>query len=160
SIDVRLSATATGGVTGNITDTSTGATDKDVAVSGTVSQAQLTITAKDESKTYGNTFTPDGTTQFSTSGLVNGDSVSSVTLSSNGSAAAATVAGSPSAIAASAAVFGAGSASNYAITYVNGALTVNKAHLTVTADDQSKTYDGAASTAFTASLSGFVNGDG
>ena len=38
-------------------------------------------------------------------------------------------------------------------------INVNKAHLTVTADDKSKTYDGSAFTAFTAKVSGFVNGD-
>jgi hypothetical protein len=36
---------------------------------------------------------------------------------------------------------------------------INKVHLTVTADDKSKTYDGAAFTAFTVTLSGFVNGE-
>src|SRR5207245_4515762 len=54
-----------------------------------VNQAALSITAKDESKTYGATFTPDGTSQFTTSGLVNGNTVSSVTLSSSGYAATA-----------------------------------------------------------------------
>ena len=47
---------------------------------------------------------------------------------------------------------------DYAITYVAGSLTVNKASLTITADDQSKTY-GAANPTLTASYSGFVNGD-
>jgi MBG domain (YGX type)/Immunoglobulin domain/Galactose oxidase, central domain len=37
--------------------------------------------------------------------------------------------------------------------------TINKAHLTVTADDKTKIYDGAPFTAFTATLSGFVNGE-
>src|SRR5206468_2017258 len=51
-------------------------------------------------------------------------------------------------------------ATNYDFTpFNNGTLTINKVHLTVTADDKSKTYDGAAFTAFTATLSGFVNGE-
>jgi hypothetical protein len=38
-------------------------------------------------------------------------------------------------------------------------INVGKAHLTVTADDQSKSYDGDPFTGFTAKLSGFVNGE-
>ena len=51
-------------------------------------------------------------------------------------------------------------ATNYGITFVPGALTVNRAPLTVTADNQTKQYDGQAFTAFTASYSGFVLGQG
>src|SRR5207247_2051260 len=38
-------------------------------------------------------------------------------------------------------------------------INVGKAHLTVTADEKSKTYDGSAFSPFTAKLTGFVNGD-
>src|SRR5207244_3846991 len=38
-------------------------------------------------------------------------------------------------------------------------ITISKAHLTVTADDKSKTYDGSAFTAFTATITGFVNSE-
>src|SRR5262249_2369135 len=133
----------------------------------------LTNTAKDECKTYGTTFTPDGTTQFATSGLVNGDSVSSVTLTSSGYAATATVAGSPYAITPSAAV-GSG-LGNYTISYAhgsrtlktpplthyaNGSFTVNTAALTITANNDTKAYGTLktfSATAFTAT--GLVNGD-
>src|SRR5439155_19440300 len=73
----------------------------------TVNAAQLDITATNESKTYGDTFTPNGATQFSTgpAQLKNGDVVASVTLSSSGYAAGADVANSPYTITASAAVF-------------------------------------------------------
>ena len=54
-------------------------------------------------KTYGQTATFAGTA-FTTSGLVNSDTVTSVSLSSTGAAATATVSGSPYAIVASAAV--------------------------------------------------------
>ena len=40
-----------------------------------------------------------------------------------------------------------------------GSLTINKAHLTVTADNKSKTYDGAVFSPFTSMISGFVNGE-
>ena len=61
----------------------------------TVHAIALDITATDESKNYGDTFTPNGATQFSSgpTQLKNGDTVASVTLSSSGYAAAAAVAG-------------------------------------------------------------------
>src|SRR5207244_2547288 len=40
----------------------------------------------------------------------------------------------------------------------DGTLTITKAHLTVTADDKSRAY-GAANPTFTATISGFVNGE-
>jgi hypothetical protein len=121
-----------------------------------VNPAPLTITAKDASKTYGQAVTFAGT-EFTASGLVtaNGDTVTSVTLTSDGAAAAAAVLGSPYAIVPSAA---AGSGlSNYAITYANGALTVKPAPLVVTADPKWK-ITGEANPAFTASYQGFVLG--
>ena len=75
-------------------------------------------------KTYGQTVAFAGT-EFSASGLVNTDAVSSVTLTSAGAAATATVAGSQYDILATAAV-GTG-LGNYAISYAVGKLTVNKA---------------------------------
>src|SRR6185503_15904583 len=103
----------------------------------TVTRKALTVTADDRTKTYGDTVTFAGT-EFTSNGLVNSDSVASVTLTSAGAAATATVAGSPYAIVASAA---AGSGlSNYSISYVNGSLTVNTKGLTITANNRTKTY--------------------
>ena len=48
---------------------------------------------------------------------------------------------------------------NYNFNYVNGTLTVNKATLTATADNASRTY-GDSNPALTVSYSGFRNGDG
>ncbi len=93
--------------------------------------ALLTVTADDRSKVYGQTVVFAGT-EFTTSGLLNSDDVTSVTLASPGAPATATVAGSPYAITPSAAV-GTG-LGNYTITYVDGDLTVTAAPLTVTAD--------------------------
>jgi hypothetical protein len=121
----------------------------------TVNPKALTVTAADESKTYGDTVT-FAETEFTHVGLINGDTVTSVALASPGAAATATVPGSPYAITPGAAV-GTG-LSNYTIRYVTGALTVNKAHLTITADAQSKTY-GDANPPLTATITGFVNGD-
>jgi hypothetical protein len=123
----------------------------------TVNAAALLITANSASKTYGQTVAFAGT-EFSSSGLVNGDTVASVTLTSGGAAATATVAGSPYAIVPSAAV-GTG-LSNYTISYSNGALTVSTAMLSVTANDASKTYGQTLAfqgTEFT--TSGLVNSD-
>src|SRR5205085_7643381 len=51
----------------------------------TINTRDLTITATDESKTYGNTFSPNGATQFTTDGNeANGDTVGSVSLNSAG----------------------------------------------------------------------------
>ncbi len=123
----------------------------------TVDAASLTITANATSKTYGATTTFAGT-EFTTSGLFNDDSVASVTLTSLGAAATATVAGSPYLITPGAAV-GTG-LSNYTITYDTGNLTVDAASLTITANDTTKTYGDTttfAGTEFT--TTGLVNSD-
>src|SRR4030095_15233832 len=107
----------------------------------TVEARDLTITASNKTKTYGDTVTFDETTpstDFSVVGLVNADTVASITLTSGGAAATATVAGSPYAIVPSAAV-GTGLA-NYDISYANGSLTVEARDLTITASNKTKTY--------------------
>ena len=81
----------------------------------------MRYTPSNRSKTYGTAVTFAGT-EFATSGLVNGDTVTSVTLTSGGALATAVVGTYP--IIPSAAV-GTGLA-NYAITYANGTLTVTK----------------------------------
>ncbi len=137
---------------GSATDTST---------TLTVTPAMLAITANNDSKTYGTlkTFT---STAFSETGLVtaNGDTITSVTETSTGSPVSATVAGSPYSIVPGAAM-GTG-LSNYTIHYVNGALTVNTATLTITANSTSKTYGTVktfASTAFMETGLVTANGD-
>jgi len=85
----------------------------------TITPATLTITANSTTKIYGATLTFTGH-EFTTSGLVNGDTVTSVTLTSAGAPANAGVGTYP--IVPSAAQ-GTG-LSNYNINYVNGTLTV------------------------------------
>jgi len=86
-----------------------------------VTPAPLTVTASNASKIYGQTLTLGaGQTAFTTSGLVSGDSVTSVTLSSAG--ADSNAVSGPYPITPSLAV-GSG-LSNYNITYSNGVLTV------------------------------------
>ena len=131
----------------------------------TVDPRPLTITASDKTKTYGDTVVFDQTTpsaDFSVSGLVNTDTVDSVTLTSAGAAATATVSGSPYAIVPSAAV-GTG-LGNYNISYVNGSLTVDPRPLTITASNKTKTYGDTVVFDQTTpsadfSVSGLVNSD-
>ncbi|PYI45071.1 MAG: hypothetical protein DMC57_00440, partial [Verrucomicrobia bacterium] len=126
-----------------------------------VETRQLDITANNRSKTYGDTVTFAGTELMTGSGqLVSSDAVTSVTLTSTGAAATATVAGSPYAIMPSGAV-GTG-LSNYTITYHGGQLTVNPKGLDITANNRSKTYGDAvtfAGTEFTTVMGQLVNGD-
>lgn len=132
------------------------------AISGsgtlTVNPKTLTVTAKDRSKIYGTAVTFTGS-EFTASGLVNSDSVSSVTLTSAGSVATASVASYP--IVPSAAV-GTG-LSNYSISYTAGSLTVTAAQLHVTGiTANGKVYDGNTNASLNtggAALTGILNGD-
>src|SRR5205807_2145954 len=105
----------------------------------TIDRKALDITANNQSKNYGDTFSFTGS-EFTVGvgQLKNSDSVTSVTLSSAGAAATATVAGSPYVITSSAAV-GSG-LGNYTINYHDGSLTVNAIALDIIANAQSKTY--------------------
>src|SRR5215472_4876639 len=129
----------------------------EVTETTTATKAALTITANDQSKTYGQTVTFAGT-EFNASGLKFNDTVTSVSLTSTGAAATATVAGSPYAIVPSAAV--GNGLSNYNITYNNGLLTVAKKDATWTTNPNSKTYgDSDPVPLTTGSGSGFLAGD-
>ncbi|MFQ6603908.1 MBG domain-containing protein, partial [Flavobacterium sp. C3NV] len=117
----------------------------------TITKALLTITADDQTKVYGEV---NPTLTASYSGFVNGDTSASLTTAPTISTTALDT--SPVgtyAITASGAV-----SDNYDFTYVNGTLTITKALLTITADDQTKVY-GTANPTLTASYSGFLNGD-
>jgi hypothetical protein len=124
-----------------------------------VSPATLTITANSRTKVYGQTVTFAGN-EFSSSGLVNGNTVASVTLTSAGAAATATVtAPGPNYAIVPSAATGSG-LGNYTIGYVNGTLTVTPAALTITANSRSKILGQTvtfAGTEFT--TAGLVNGD-
>ncbi|MBI1203784.1 MAG: filamentous hemagglutinin N-terminal domain-containing protein, partial [Rhodopseudomonas sp.] len=128
---------------------------------GKITQALLTLTITPDAatKVYGDTLTFAGT-EYSQTGLVSGDAISGVTLTSTGTVATANVGHYD--IVSSNAVFSSGSASNYNITYVtltNG-LTVTARPLTVTADAQSRVYGDANPTlTYQVGGSGLVNGD-
>ncbi|WP_423149777.1 MBG domain-containing protein, partial [Rubrolithibacter danxiaensis] len=136
--------TAAGGVSSNYDFTYTAGTL-------TIGKATLAVTADDQSRTYGSA-NPALTVSYS--GFVNGDTATDLT-----TAPTATTAATTGSAAGTYAITAAGGASaNYDFTYTAGTLTIGKATLAVTADDQSKTY-GSANPALTVSYSGFVNGD-
>src|SRR5438552_8511956 len=120
-----------------------------------VTAKALTITANDASKTYGQTISFAGT-EFSTDGLINSDTVSSVSLASSGAAVSAPV-GSYDIVPSAASGSG---VSNYSISYHNGSLTVGRATVIASITAENKVYDGAASATIAGgSLSGVVGGD-
>ncbi len=135
TVYIRLMATAsvTGSpYSGDIVCSSSGAASQNVAtVSSTVSPAALTITANDQNKVY-NTVLSLGTADFASTGLQNGETIGSVTLTDGGEAANATANVGTYPITPSAATGGTFTASNYTINYVAGTLTITKANQTIT----------------------------
>jgi filamentous hemagglutinin family protein len=120
---------------------------------GTITPAPLTIRANDNTKVYGQTFAPATTAFTLPVPPIAGETVTGVTETSAGSAPTASVAGSTYPIVITpGSETGTITASNYTITYQNGALTVTPAPLTVTANDNTKVFGTVftpASTAFT-----------
>lgn len=115
-----------------------------------ITQNLLTITAENKSKIYGSAL-PEFTATYT--GLLAGDTPSVVTgLQFSTTATAGSNTGTYTIT-----PFGA-SAGNYTLAYVPGTLTISPAALTITANNSSRIY-GAANPAFSASFSGFVNGD-
>lgn len=93
-------------------------------------KAALNITANNATKVFGQTVAFNGS-EFSSTGLQNGNSVGSVSLTSLGAPAVATVLGSPYPIIASAATGGTFHVSNYVVTYTNGTMVVTAAPIPV-----------------------------
>jgi hypothetical protein len=124
-------------------------------VSLIVDRKPATIILNDRTKVYGDTVTFAGT-EFTTSGFISGDQVTSISIASAGAVATAAVGqfditgGSPTGY----------GLSNYIIDYDEGVLSVSVRPLTVTADNTSKIL-GAADPALTYQISAgnLVNGD-
>jgi hypothetical protein len=153
--------TATGVFTFTVTATDSAGFTGSQRYTLTIDKAALTITAKSTNKTYGQAVTFAGT-DFTASGLVNGDTVSGVTLNSSGYAASATVTspGPTYTITPSAPVFSAGSAGNYSISYDTGTLTVTPATLTILPTAGQSMVAGSSVPVLHYNASGFVNSDG
>ena len=117
----------------------------------TVNKADLVVGVNDASRIYG---AANPTFSLSGTGLLNDDTIDVVTGHSFDTTATAS-----SDVGEYAVNVTGGSADNYNITTRSGGvLTIDKALLTVTADDASRTY-GDANPTFTGTLTGFVNGD-
>jgi hypothetical protein len=114
----------------------------------TINTRPATWTTNPNSKTYGNA-DPVPLTTGSGSNFVADDGVTA----SYSRAAGETVAGGPYHITAT--LSPAGVLSNYSITNNGANFTINRAHLTVTANNKSKAYDGNPFTAFTVTITGF-----
>src|SRR5262249_51816221 len=114
----------------------------------TVDPAELTITANDASRTYGSANpTFSGTVGPTQNGdVITATYTTTATPSSNAGNYAIVPTPSGSAL------------SNYNFNLVNGTLTVNKAALTITANDAARAY-GAANPSFTGAISGIQNND-
>ena len=130
-------------------------------VSLVVSLAPLTITGNNATKTYGETISLSAS-GFTAQGLLNGDQVTNVTLTSPGASAAAIVSHVPYPIAPTMAQ-GSGLA-NYTISYQVGWLTVKPAPVVIVSgiSARSKLYDGTTSASLVSNevvLLGIISGD-
>ena len=108
----------------------------------TVSPLAVTITADSDTKVYDGTALTKGT--YTYTALAAGDSLSSVTVTGSQKDA-----GSSDNVPSEAKIVNAGGedvTESYAITYANGTLEVTKKAVTITADSDSKIYDGTALT--------------
>ncbi len=119
----------------------------------TVSPAPLTITASSAPMTFGGTV-PTITPGYS--GFKNSDNSSS--LSTPPTCSTTATSSSPASPPTYPSSCSGAVDSNYSISYVAGAVSVNKALLTITASSGSMTYGGTVPT-ITPAYSGFVNGD-
>ncbi len=109
-----------------------------------VGQAALTITASAANKTYGQALIgAAGSTAFTSVGLLNGETIGTVTVAySTGSAANANVGTYTGSVTPSAATGGTFTAGNYNITYAAGNIVISKSNLTITGITASnKVYD-------------------
>ena len=129
----------------------------------TITKRDLYIKAGDKSRTYGDVNSAahyvNGTSRLNvrqadaTTGLANGDRISSIMEAIDPTAMVTTDAGTPHLwTRASGAQFSHGTAANYNIHYADGAFTITKRALTLVAGDKSRIYGTANATA------GYVNG--
>ena len=156
----RLAATAA--ASGNYTSatvatlSSTSATSRTISTDSAgsaVSTRSLTITANNESKSFGNTVSSgSGKIAFTSSGLQNSEGIGSVTLTYAGGYNANDLVGNYT-ITPSAATGGNFTASNYGISYGNGTLTVTAVAPSAPAITGITAGNGQLSVAFTAPTS-------
>jgi sugar lactone lactonase YvrE len=117
----------------------------------TVNKAPLTITAQNASRDYG---AANPSFEVSYNGFKNSENKSAL----SGSLVITSTATTASPVGSYPIVASGLSSNNYEISFVDGTLTVNKAPLTITANNASRSY-GASNPSFTASYDGFVNNE-
>jgi hypothetical protein len=152
------SALAVAGSPHSITATYNGSLSYEVSTgttSFTVSKALLTVTASNPSRIYGDA-NPAFTASFA--GFQNGETLATSGVTGAPSLTTTATAASPVGYYPVTAALGSLAAANYDFAFVNGTLAVYRAHLIVTADNASRVY-GVANPTFTASYSGFKNGE-
>ncbi|WP_321348701.1 MBG domain-containing protein [Halopseudomonas oceani] len=115
----------------------------------TINKAQATVTANSGTTTYNGT--EQSVSGFTVEGLVNGEDASVLSGVST-SGGKGTNAGSYTLTAS-------GSDGNYELTFVDGALTINKAQATVTANSGTTTYNGNEQSVSGFTVEGLVNGE-
>jgi hypothetical protein len=120
-----------------------------VAGTLTITTAAITITAQDKTRQYG---APDPAFTFTTTGLVNGDSLTTSPTCTSTAIVTSGVGTYPINCS------GAAASSNYTVSYVAGTLTITTAAITITAQDKTRQY-GASDPAFTFTTTGLANGD-
>ncbi|WP_249975204.1 MBG domain-containing protein, partial [Vreelandella olivaria] len=116
----------------------------------TIEQAQATVIANSANVTYNGQ--QQNVSGFTASGLVNGEDVSVLT--------GVTTSGGSGTNAGSYLLTASGSDGNYALTFVDGALTIDKATATVTANSGTTTYTGTEQNIDGFTVEGLINGEG
>jgi 6-phosphogluconolactonase (cycloisomerase 2 family) len=118
-----------------------------------VTKAQLTVTADNQSRLYGD---PNPPFTYTITGFVNGDTIAVV----SGTADCTSTATQASPVGAYpiTCTIGTLSAQNYVFAFVAGTLTINPAPLTVNVNNASRAY-GDPNPAFTGTITGIKNGD-
>jgi filamentous hemagglutinin family protein len=140
---LTLGSSGNGGLSSNYNSLST------TGSSVTLSKASATVTANSANSTYnGQTQTITG---FTATGLVGGESESVLT--------GVSTSGGSGRNAGNYAHTASGTDGNYNLSFVDGALTIAKANLTLTAATDSKTYDATTTSNQTVTIGGLQSGD-
>jgi 6-phosphogluconolactonase (cycloisomerase 2 family) len=118
-----------------------------------VTKAQLTVTADNQSRLYGD---PNPPFTYTITGFVNGDTISVVSGTADCTSTATQA--SPVGVYPITCTVGTLSAQNYVFAFVAGTLTINPAPLTVNVGNASRAY-GDPNPTFTGTITGLKNGD-
>ncbi|KVM90592.1 hypothetical protein WJ62_03050 [Burkholderia diffusa] len=153
----------------NVTYTDAGGTNWSVAganinnysgQTGTITPANLTVTAAGDTKTYDGTTASTATATVT--GLVGSDALNGPVTQAYNSSHVLGTNGSSLNVAApltNASLTGGGFITDYTVSYVNASGTITPANLTVTAAGDTKTYDGTTASTATATVTGLVGSD-